>query len=169
MHPADLDDERLLAQCEVRRVRRGGPGGQHRNKTSSAVVLKHRPTGTIAEANERRDQSANLRQAIYRLRVSLALETRSRRSSFPSDLWRSRCGRGRISVDSQHDDFPRMLAEALDALEQQGYEVAATARLLDCTASQLVRLLSKDPRGMGMVNARRRQAGLPGYLPRPSR
>ena len=56
VHPASLDVQRLLVDCESRRERRGGPGGQHRNKVETAVVLRHLPTGIVAEANERRSQ-----------------------------------------------------------------------------------------------------------------
>ena len=48
-HPASLDDDRLLAECDQSFLRRSGPGGQNRNKVETAVVLRHRPTGLIAE------------------------------------------------------------------------------------------------------------------------
>lgn len=53
-HPAAIDPDELLRQCDEKRIRRGGPGGQHRNKVETAVVLHHRPTGMTAEASERR-------------------------------------------------------------------------------------------------------------------
>jgi len=77
VHPAKLEIDKLVAQCDFTRTRRGGPGGQHRNKVESAVVVQHRPTGVIAEANERRSQADNRRSAIFRLRVNLALAVRS--------------------------------------------------------------------------------------------
>src|SRR4051812_18501073 len=92
-HPAALEPERLLADCEARRLRRSGPGGQNRNKVESAVVLTHRPTGLIAEANERRSQAENLRVALGRLRRTLAVEVRRPvdPAESPSPLWRARC------------------------------------------------------------------------------
>lgn len=65
------DDETLLAACEVETLKGSGPGGQHRNKTESAVRLKHRETGIVAQASERRSQGQNMGIALERLRVLL--------------------------------------------------------------------------------------------------
>jgi ribosome-associated protein len=64
-----LDDEALLAACEVSTFVGGGPGGQHRNKTASAVRLVHPPTGVTVTATERRSQAQNRGTAIERLRA----------------------------------------------------------------------------------------------------
>src|SRR3569623_2890525 len=99
VHPAQLDEATLLAQCEVQRTRRSGPGGQHRNKTESAIALTHVPTGVDAEASERRSQHENRQVALRRLRVQLAVRVRrlpSHEPVAPSPLWQSRCTRGRI-------------------------------------------------------------------------
>jgi protein subunit release factor B len=65
------DDDTLLAHCEVDYFVAGGPGGQHRNKTSSAVRLVHTPTGLTVTATERRSQSLNRSMALERLRAAL--------------------------------------------------------------------------------------------------
>src|SRR5207253_6004770 len=77
VHPADLAPAKLLAECVVRRQRRSGPGGQHRNKVETAVVLVHQPTCIRSEATEKRSQAANRQVAIHRLRVKLAIQVRS--------------------------------------------------------------------------------------------
>ena len=117
-HPAALSLDDLLADCDLRRTRRGGPGGQHRNKVETAVVITHRPTGISGQAAERRSQDLNRQMAIQRLRVNLALEVRTPpgAESLASDLWLSRVRGGKITVSPEHDDFPALLAEALDRL-----------------------------------------------------
>lgn len=67
-----LDDERLLAQCDVQVHRASGPGGQHRNKSETAVRLVHLPSAISAEGKDFRSRSQNLRAALERLREKLA-------------------------------------------------------------------------------------------------
>ena len=57
--PYAVDRDSLERESEVRFVRAGGPGGQHRNKTESGVRLLHLPSGTTVSATERRSQSQN--------------------------------------------------------------------------------------------------------------
>jgi protein subunit release factor A len=72
----DSTDDALLAECRVETFRAGGPGGQHQNKTESAVRLTHLPTGTTVTARDSRSQHRNRQIALGRLRA--ALEERSR-------------------------------------------------------------------------------------------
>lgn len=162
-HPAALDPARLLAECEQRFTRRSGPGGQNRNKVETAVVLRHRPTGLVAEASERRSQGENRDRALFRLRSTLALEVRRPFSGAPSDLWRSRCRGGKLAINPSHDDFPALLAEALDALDAHDYDAKIAADLFGCSASQLVGLLRDEPKALATVNARRADRGHHAY------
>jgi len=72
-----LPDETLAHECEVDVYRASGPGGQHRNKVSSAVRLRHRATGLIVTATESRSQHENRARALRRLRRAIALHVRT--------------------------------------------------------------------------------------------
>jgi hypothetical protein len=160
MHPAALSDEDLLAGCDETRTRRSGPGGQHRNKVETAVVLRHRQTGLTAEASERRSQAENRRMALARLRLRLALEHREAAAGGPSELWQSRTRGRRLEVAITHRDYSVILAEACDQLEQAGWEPAAAAGRLGVTMSQLLRLFRRDPAAWTAFNRRRASLGL---------
>src|SRR5258708_17191037 len=71
-----LTDPQLLAQCEVDTYRASGPGGQKRNKTSSAVRLRHLPSGLLVIAEESRSQHENKARALRRGRQALFLKIR---------------------------------------------------------------------------------------------
>src|SRR5580704_2446550 len=71
-----LSDAQLLAQCEVDTYRASGPGGQKRNKTSSAVRLRHPPSGLLVIAEESRSQYENKARALRRMRQALYLKLR---------------------------------------------------------------------------------------------
>jgi hypothetical protein len=161
IHPASLEAEKLLAECEVTRTRRGGPGGQHRNKVETAIVILHR-TGISAEAGERRSQIQNKHLALFRLRVNLALAIRTPPAATgPTALWRSRCQAGRIVLNPSHEDFPAILAEALDAIVAKDWDLKSAAEYLDCSMSQLLKLLKMDPRGLALVNNKRLKRNQP--------
>lgn len=160
-HPASLPSDALRAECTVERTRRSGPGGQHRNKVETAVVLTHLPTGVRAEASERRSQAANLAKAIFRLRVKLALELRTPPGKAPSELWTSRVAGRRIAVNPEHEDFPALLAEALDVLAASEWSPAPAAAFLGISGSQLVKLLKLLPEALMLLNAHRQKLGLP--------
>ena len=149
----------MLFRSAITRSRASGPGGQHRNKVETAIQITHRASGISGGASERRSQVDNQRVAFFRLRVNLALEVRGYFDLMhvPSDLWRSRCRDGRIAVNPAHEDFPSILAEAMDVIAALRFDVAKAANLLDCTTSQLVKLLKDEPRALIWVNAQRGQ------------
>jgi protein subunit release factor B len=61
-------DEELLRECEMETFRSSGPGGQHVNKTESAVRLRHLPTGLVVTSREERSQHRNKTLCLQKLR-----------------------------------------------------------------------------------------------------
>jgi hypothetical protein len=161
-HPAALDVARLLSECRIERGRRSGPGGQHRNKVETAIRICHQPSGITSEATERRSQEQNQQVAVRRLRLQLALHVRGTRQAdeAPSSLWVSRCRGGRIAVSRDHEDFPALLAEAMDVLVACDMDTRRAAESLRVTPTQLTRLLKLEPHALPLVNKQRAIRGL---------
>ncbi|HYD39539.1 MAG TPA: peptide chain release factor-like protein [Anaeromyxobacter sp.] len=96
-----LPDDELLRECEETFFVGGGPGGQHRNKTASAVRLVHRATGVTVTATERRSQAQNRGAALERLRAALAPLSRKPKVRRPTRPGRAAKER-RISEKKRH-------------------------------------------------------------------
>src|SRR6266699_2154333 len=64
-------DEDLLRQCEVDTFRASGPGGQHVNKTESAVRLTHLPSGVVVTSQQERSQHRNKALCLEKLREKI--------------------------------------------------------------------------------------------------
>ncbi len=69
--------KKLLADCDVETYRASGPGGQHRNKTESAVRMTHRPSGIVRVGTEHRSQLRNRELALER--IFKALEAKKKK------------------------------------------------------------------------------------------
>ena len=163
-HPASLELDALLKQCRIEYGRVAGPGGQHRNRTETAVNIVHEPTGVESQATERRSQGQNRSMAIFRLRLKLAVKVRSwvnREHHRPSELWQTRRQGEKMPVNPEHEHYPALLAEALDLIVARNYDVAGSAGRLGVTMSQLARLVRHEKRAFALVNEGREARGLP--------
>ena len=159
-HPSCISPEALLHECQISRTKSGGPGGQHRNKVESAVVITH-CSGVSGQASERRSQHENRKVAVARLRINLALAVRSdHQIEKPSDLWNQRCRGQKISISPNHEEFPCILAEALDFIAQSNFQIATAASKLNCSTSQLIKLIKLEVLAFQMVNEQRKKLGL---------
>jgi hypothetical protein len=149
-----LTDESLLADSRVEAFRGPGPGGQKRNKTSSAIRLTHAPTGIGSQAFEARSQNINRQVALRRLRHRLALLVREEippgKTSAPELL----------EVSRKSADYPAAMGHVLDVMTGQAWSVSETARALGTSTARLVKFLKNDPMLWTEVNRQRQLAGL---------
>lgn len=149
----------------MRQTRRGGPGGQHRNKVSTTIVLTHRPTKLTAEASERRSQADNRRVALRRLREMLAICVRTvpvvDAPEHPLAVrLRERYGGPRFRVAANNPDRPAVLALLMDDLASQHAQIPTAAERWNTTASQILRFLREMPEAFAAVNRWRHSHGL---------
>ena len=76
------------ADVDIVGCRTGGPGGQHRNKASTAVRATHRPSGLVVVADTERQFSQNRRLALERLRARLDQDDRAGDRAVVTGRWR---------------------------------------------------------------------------------
>jgi hypothetical protein len=162
--PLELSDEQLLADCDVHRYRASGPGGQKRNKTDSAVRLRHRPTGLTVVGTESRSQHENRARALHRLREALALATESPVDpQAPAPAWLASCvdRRGQLQVGRHHERYFHFLRRAAGLLIALEGRIGPAARALGTTSSQLIELLRTSKRAWARAEELRKRFGHP--------
>jgi protein subunit release factor B len=154
--PYALPDAALLAQCRVDTFRAGGPGGQHVNKTASAVRLTHLSSGTVVQSQNERDRMRNQVDALHRLRLRLATTQRG-----VADIaWLEKHRRGRqLKLGANAQDYHLVMAVVLDALERHAGVLSAAAEELAVSSSQIAKLLTADKEVQVAANALRARHG----------
>ncbi len=163
-HPAVLASEKLLTFCELRTQRRSGPGGQHRNKTSSGVFLTHGSSGIVGEATERRSQAANRTVALQRLRFCLAVQLRTPSifdrvdSPLESDV-RDRYAATTLKLNDQNDAKPAVLALLLNDLHASGGQPSLVAQQWSVSTSSIVKFVKSNGDAFSLVNRMREHHG----------
>ncbi|MCL2701613.1 MAG: peptide chain release factor-like protein [Phycisphaerae bacterium] len=176
--PLALDDDALLAQCEVHYYKSSGPGGQHRNKVSSAVRLHHRRSGVSAHGDDSRSQHDNKKLALRRLRMNIACQIRREMdrqtfldagpASLPAHV--AECiftprGRGedaprRLEIGVRDFRFWRVAAFLLDVLHACGGRMADAAACLGITTGNFSDLLTSERHLLASAQAIRKTNGL---------
>jgi hypothetical protein len=159
-------DDALIAQSEVDRYRASGPGGQHRNKTESAVRLRHKPSGVTAIGEDSRSQAENKLHAVRRLRAAIALGVREPvaldgYAASPRLAAMVAAGTAPLGAKTRlTGEYWAAIAELLDLLVAGDLEIGATAQRLGITTGALSKLLLHDEHVARVVNDLRRGRGM---------
>ena len=163
-----LTDAQLLAQCEVDTYRASGPGGQKRNKTSSAVRLRHPPSGLIVIAEESRSQHENRGRALRRLRQALFLKLREElppEARTPAalagrpDYGSARDAEGRLHLGRKDPRYWPAVGVVLDVLQAVEARVGEAAEALGVSTGNLIDFLSSDDKVWEQANHLRARFG----------
>ncbi|MBT3278173.1 MAG: peptide chain release factor-like protein [Phycisphaerales bacterium] len=168
-----LSDDALLAQCEQHIYKASGPGGQHRNKVSSAVRLHHQPTKITATANDSRSQHDNRKNAIRRLRMNIATKLRAdapaetrvpeiiaRFLHLPKRAKHDAEMKNRLEVGRKHKDYWHVAAVLLDCLAADRAQLSTTAKRFGITTSNLIRTIKADRHFLEAAQNLRKQHSL---------
>ena len=86
-----------LSDIEIDTFRASGAGGQHVNKTESAIRITHLPTGLVVECQDERSQFKNKEKALKILRSKLYLKAQKEEEEKLANQRRMQVGRCDIS------------------------------------------------------------------------
>jgi len=106
IEPEDVDMDIKPDDLRIDTYRAGGAGGQHVNKTDSAVRITHMPTGVVVACQDERSQMKNRAKAMRILKAKLMEEIRNREQGKVDATRKTQVGTGERSEKIRTYNFP---------------------------------------------------------------
>ena len=103
----EVDIDINPADLQIDTFRSSGAGGQHINKTESAIRITHIPTGTVVECQDERSQHKNKDKAMKILRSRILEQEREKQQSSIADERKSQVGTGDRSERIRTYNYPQ--------------------------------------------------------------
>ena len=145
----DIDIELDMSQVRVDTYRASGAGGQHVNKTDSAIRLTHEPTGIVVQCQNQRSQHKNKDQAIKQLKAKLYELEEQKRKAEMQEIEESKSD---ISWGSQIRSYVLDSARIKDL--RTNVETSNTQSVLDGDLDKFIEASLK----MGLYHDRRKRS-----------
>ncbi|MGB0237164.1 MAG: peptide chain release factor 1 [Cycloclasticus sp.] len=155
MPEADEKDEIEINSGDLRvdTFRASGSGGQHVNKTDSAIRLTHLPTGTVVECQDERSQHKNRARAMSLLKARIMSAEQEKMEAEQAESRRSQVGSGDRSERIRTYNYPQgrvtdhrinLTLYKLDEVMQGGLDQVINPLIQEHQAEQLTQLSSEE-------------------------
>jgi len=138
----DIDEIDIRdADLKVDTFRASGAGGQHVNKTDSAIRITHLPTGLVVECQDERSQHKNRARALSLLKAKLLDEERAKQAATQAASRRLQVGSGDRSQRIRTYNFPQ---GRITDHRVEGLTLYALPQILDGDLDDLVERLTRE-------------------------
>ena len=102
-----FDEALLISELSFKAIRSSGAGGQHVNKTDSAIRITHIPTGIVVECQDERSQHKNRARAMSLLASKMLAQEQAKQAAEQAENRRLQVGSGDRSERIRTYNFPQ--------------------------------------------------------------
>ncbi|MCQ2124084.1 MAG: peptide chain release factor-like protein [Fibrobacter sp.] len=146
--------DELLRACTLKGYQGSGPGGQHRNKTNTGVLLTLREFNLEIKSCEGRSALENKTHALHRMQMALALQVREEPAN-PEMRFPGSNGH----IQPSNPQFPLFIAHVFDIMCSKGGDTKAAAAAFGISPSALVKILRQDKACAAKLQGNRQENG----------